>query len=234
MDESDELIKRLERRIEQSGSSAEKQALMEKLNQLKAQYMGYVKDMDVEKEAKAPALPREPQNKPVDIASETQKMGIDAKKTLEKSQESLTSSYRPSSSLNNPKTMSASQRQLLAGEEILAHRQALAENGGVEPNTNKLTKWSQIQKQHIKEAQEYEEEENAHFEAVKQQYKKDIEYQVAPLEFVKSHRVQVLKTRPKSPQIYTDSTFAKIGQADAERKKNAQKEKEELNKMMAE
>ena len=37
-------------------------------------------------------------------------MGIDAKKTLEKSQESLTSSYRPSSSLNNPKTMSASQR----------------------------------------------------------------------------------------------------------------------------
>ena len=57
---------------------------------------------------------------------------------------------------------------------------------------------------------------------------------MAPLEFVKSHRVQVLKTRPKSPQIYTDSTFAKIGQADAERKKNAQKEKEELNKMMAE
>lgn len=44
----------------------------------------------------------------------------------------------------------------------------------------------------------------------------------------------MLKTRPKSPQIYTDSTFAKIGQADAERKKNAQKEKQELNKMMAE
>lgn len=36
MDESDELIRRLEKRIEQSGSSAEKQALMEKLNQLKA------------------------------------------------------------------------------------------------------------------------------------------------------------------------------------------------------
>lgn len=169
-------------------------------------------------------------------------MGIDTQKLQttkgpEKTQDNMassTSGYRPSSNLNNPKTMSASQRQLLAGEEILAHRQALAASGGVEPNANKLTKWSQIQKQHIKEAQEYEEEENAHFEAVKQQYKRDIEYQVAPLEFVKSHRVQVLKTRPKSPQIYTDSTFAKIGQVDAERKKNAQKEKEELNKMMAE
>ena len=107
-------------------------------------------------------------------------MGIDTKKVestaaLERSQ-GATSSYKPSSNLNNPRTMTASQRQLLAGEEILAHRQTLIENGGVEPNANKLTKWSQIQKQHIKEAQEYEEEENAHFEAVKKQYKKDIEY----------------------------------------------------------
>lgn len=146
MDESDELIKRLERRIEQSGSSAEKQALMEKLNQLKAQYMGYVKDMDVEKEAKAPALPREHQNRPVDIAKETQNMGLETQrapeKTQNKTQDAPLSTYRPSSNLNNPKTMTASQRQLLAGEEILAHRQALAKSGGVEPNANKLTKWS--------------------------------------------------------------------------------------------
>ena len=114
--------------------------------------MGYVKDMDVEKEAKAPALPREHENKPVDIAKETQKMGIDTQKLQatkgpEKTQDNMassTSGYRPSSNLNNPKTMSASQRQLLAGEEILAHRQALAASGGVEPNANKLTKWSQI------------------------------------------------------------------------------------------
>ena len=58
------------------------------------------------------------------------------------------------------------------------------------------------------------------------EYKAELKKECDALDYNKTHRVEAIKTQAKPGLIYTESTFKKIGQADIQRKLDADKVQE--------
>ncbi|CAL6012979.1 V-SNARE_N-terminal domain-containing protein [Hexamita inflata] len=209
MDEANDIMKKLEARLQKTTSTSERKAVEEKLADLKKQYASYIEDLQSVEAAQAEPLPRV--KEPAKIDPQT------VLEEIKKEQQELSaSSYQPNSSQNIPKAA-------MMGESILKRRAEKTCQSACNS-----TKWSEVQKQHVEECARQEKEENDQRAAAQQKYRSELAWQCEPEIYAKSHKMDMMKTRVKSPKMYQDSTFAHIGAQDELIKQNAKKNQEKL------
>eukprot|EP00703_Trepomonas_sp_PC1_P003283 JAP93323.1 Hypothetical protein TPC1_14442 [Trepomonas sp. PC1] len=212
MDEANNIIKNLEKRLATTTSTTERTAIMKKLEDIKKQYANYIGELQSQEAAEAPALPREHVDQPVDMNEVTQQI------EQQETQRIANCDYNPSKL----------PIQVVQGNEILKRRTQKMQTQSITAKT-----WSEIQKQQVIDGQREDQEAQRLREERTRKYREELGKQVEMDKEGKESKLTMLKTRPKSPKIY-DSTFANIGQVDLLRQETRPQDVKKWNEIMSE
>lgn len=229
MDEADNILKKLNARLQSSPNNAERNAILQKIEDIKRQYEGYLRDMESSECLHTQPLPREPPPKDVAPEIDANTFYEDGLKKTRRQEENNAFLSETGCKKTRRATDVYQPNQTRPGEpyipkEVKIGMQLLARRTGTLPmEKNRMEDlpdtWSQLTRENVEEGRRDDAE---HAKMLKTQeviHKENLEEQMQAFDHSLSARVGAMKIRPKSPKIYDESTFSKIGQEDLRRQR---------------